>query len=62
MPINCITDWYLFGILAGSVSLLATENDFHHTDNILQQVISFLCFHKGRIGFSKKINGLLPRN
>ena len=48
--------------LAGSVSLLAIENDFHHSDNILQQLISFVCFPKGRIGFSKKIDGLLPRN
>ena len=62
MPRNYITDWYLFGILAGSVSLLATETDFHNSDNILQQIISFICFPKGRIGFSKKINGLLPRS
>ena len=62
MPRNCITDWYLFGILAGSVSLLAIENDIHHTDNILQQIISFVCFSEGRIDFSEKINGLLPRN
>ena len=42
--------------------LLAPENDFHHSDNILQQIISFVCFPKGRMGFFKKINGLLPRN
>ena len=59
---NCITDWHLFGVLADSVSLLAIEKYFHHSDNILQLIISFVCCSKGRIGFSKKINDLLPRN
>ena len=41
-----------------AISLLAIENYFHHSDNIYQ-IVSFVCFHKARIGFSKKINHIL---
>ena len=55
MQPNCITDLYLFGILADLVLLLAMENDIHHIDNIFQKIISIVCFSKGRTGFSKKV-------
>ena len=45
-----------------TVYLFATENNFHNSDDILQQILSFVCFRKGRISFSEKINGLLPTN
>ena len=31
--------------------LFTTENNFHHSDDILQQISSFVCFRKGRISF-----------
>ena len=31
--------------------LFATENNFYHSDDILQQILSFVCFRKGRISF-----------
>ena len=43
-----------------TVYLFATENNVHHSDDILQQILSFVCFRKDRISFSAKINGLLP--
>ena len=45
-----------------TVYLFATEKKLHHSDDILQQILSFVCFRKGRISFSAKINGLLPTN
>ena len=67
MPRNCSTDRYLFSMSAGSfdcdtVSLIGIEKNFHHSDDILHQIISSLCFRKGRIGFFRKMNGLLSRN
>ena len=34
-----------------TVYLFATENNFYHSGDILQQILSFLCFRKGRISF-----------
>ena len=34
-----------------TVYLFATENNFYHSDDILQQILSFVCFPKGRISF-----------
>ena len=34
-----------------TVYLFGTENNFYHSDNILQQILSFVCFRKGRISF-----------
>ena len=45
-----------------TVFLFATENNFYHSDDILQQILSFVCFREGRISFSEKINGLLLTN
>ena len=45
-----------------TVFLFATDNNFHHSDYILQQILSFVCFRKGKISFSEKINGLPPTN
>ena len=50
---NCITDGYFFGILASSVSLLAIENDFHHSDNILQQIKFLHASLKEELAFPK---------
>ena len=34
-----------------TVHLFAAENKFYHSDDILQQILSFVCFQKGRISF-----------
>ena len=44
-----------------TVYLFATENNFYHSDDILQQILSFVCVEKVESAF-KKINGLLPTN
>ena len=37
-----------------TVYLFATENNLHHSEDILQQILSFVCFRKGRISFSRE--------
>ena len=34
-----------------TVYLFATENNFYHSDDILQQILCFVCFRKGKISF-----------
>ena len=34
-----------------TVYLFATENNFYQSDDILQQILSSVCFRKGRISF-----------
>ena len=43
-----------------TVYIFANEDNLHHSEDILQQILSFLFSGKGRISFSAKIKGLLP--
>ena len=44
-----------------TVYLFATENNFYHSDDVLQQILSFVYSEKVESAF-EKINGLLPTN
>ena len=50
--------WHVRQALLGhddTVYLFATEDNFYHSDDILQRILSFVCFWKGRISFWEDI-------